>query len=214
MDPKFISFVWSEKRDCSRAAWFLNDQVRGHFQVPVCKSYLDPLSLATWMCFLATLQCAVMAFFLEANYIEIWKLASIWELPCILYGVSFGPFECTCGVVIHIFFLKLRSYIMSLATQQHWTIFAGRFRIGRKLFYAILVHISERPPLQRNFYTAERGHHNNIVYVLPSRGTAYWEVCRHFIPLSVDLLNFLFCSVHYHCYRAWCLRWNCLRAAY
>nr|BAJ95387.1 predicted protein [Hordeum vulgare subsp. vulgare] len=62
-------------------------------QVPVCESYLDPLSLATWMCFLATLQCAVMAFFLEANYIEIWKLASIWELPCILYGVSFAPSE-------------------------------------------------------------------------------------------------------------------------
>ncbi|KAM3257637.1 hypothetical protein ACQJBY_049760 [Aegilops geniculata] len=59
-------------------------------QVPVCKSYLDPLSLATWMCFLATLQCAVMAFFLEANYMEIWKLASIWELPCILYGGVFA----------------------------------------------------------------------------------------------------------------------------
>ncbi|EMS60690.1 Auxin-induced protein 5NG4 [Triticum urartu] len=58
--------------------------------VPVCKSYLDPLSLATWMCFLATLQCAVMAFFLEANYMEIWKLASIWELPCILYGGVFA----------------------------------------------------------------------------------------------------------------------------
>uniref|UniRef100_I1QP29 WAT1-related protein n=1 Tax=Oryza glaberrima TaxID=4538 RepID=I1QP29_ORYGL len=59
-------------------------------QVPVCRSYLDPLSLATWMCFLATLQCAVMAFFLESNYLEIWKLASIWELPCILYGGVFA----------------------------------------------------------------------------------------------------------------------------
>lgn len=59
-------------------------------QVPVCESYLDPLSLATWMCLLATLQCAVMAFFLEANYMEIWKLASIWELPCILYGGVFA----------------------------------------------------------------------------------------------------------------------------
>uniref|UniRef100_A0A0E0IJS3 WAT1-related protein n=1 Tax=Oryza nivara TaxID=4536 RepID=A0A0E0IJS3_ORYNI len=59
-------------------------------QVPVCRSYLDPLSLATWMCFLATLQCAVMAFFLESNYLQIWKLASIWELPCILYGGVFA----------------------------------------------------------------------------------------------------------------------------
>ena len=87
-----------------------NDQVRGHFQVPVCKSYLDPLSLATWMCFLATLQCAVMAFFLEANYMEIWKLASIWELPCILYGVSFGPFKCTHGMVIHMLFWTVLMY--------------------------------------------------------------------------------------------------------
>ncbi|KAJ1289754.1 hypothetical protein BS78_02G188400 [Paspalum vaginatum] len=59
-------------------------------QVPVCKSYLDPLSLATWMCFLATLQCAVMAFFLEHNYLEIWKLTSFWEFPCILYGGVFA----------------------------------------------------------------------------------------------------------------------------
>lgn len=59
-------------------------------QVPICKSYLDPLSLATWMCFLATLQCAVVAFFLEENYMEIWKLGSIWELPCILYGGVFA----------------------------------------------------------------------------------------------------------------------------
>ena len=40
------------------------------------------------MCFLATLQCAVMAFFLESNYLQIWKLSSFWEFPCILYGVS------------------------------------------------------------------------------------------------------------------------------
>ncbi|XP_039834868.1 WAT1-related protein At4g28040-like [Panicum virgatum] len=59
-------------------------------QVPICKSYLDPLSLATWMCFLATLQCAAMAFFLEPNYLQIWKLNSFWEFPCILYGGVFG----------------------------------------------------------------------------------------------------------------------------
>jgi len=59
-------------------------------QVPVCKSYLDPLSLATWTCFLATLQCVVMAFFLEPNYLQIWKLNSFWEFPCILYGGVFA----------------------------------------------------------------------------------------------------------------------------
>jgi hypothetical protein len=51
-------------------------------QMLVCKSYIDPLSLAT-------LQCAVMAFFIEPNFLEIWKLTSSWEFPCVLYGVSF-----------------------------------------------------------------------------------------------------------------------------
>ncbi|TVU09600.1 hypothetical protein EJB05_43084, partial [Eragrostis curvula] len=59
-------------------------------QMFVCKSYLDPLSLATWMCILATLQCAVMAFFIEPNFMEIWKLTSFWEYPCILYGGVFA----------------------------------------------------------------------------------------------------------------------------
>jgi drug/metabolite transporter (DMT)-like permease len=47
---------------CCFSIWYI-------LQVPICKSYLDPLSLATWMCFLATLQCVAMAFFLEANYV-------------------------------------------------------------------------------------------------------------------------------------------------
>lgn len=75
---------WQDSFDTS-SLWLRVDE---WFQVPVCKSYLDPLSLATWMCFLATLQCAAMALFLEPNYLEIWKLTSFWEFPCILYGVS------------------------------------------------------------------------------------------------------------------------------
>uniref|UniRef100_A0A0A9D1Z4 WAT1-related protein n=1 Tax=Arundo donax TaxID=35708 RepID=A0A0A9D1Z4_ARUDO len=59
-------------------------------QMLVCKSYLDPLSLATWMCILATLQCVAMAFFLEPNFMEIWRLTSFWEVPCILYGGVFA----------------------------------------------------------------------------------------------------------------------------
>ncbi|KAL6846542.1 hypothetical protein ACP4OV_023990 [Aristida adscensionis] len=59
-------------------------------QVPICKSYLDPLSLATWMCILATLQCTAAAFFLEPNYTAIWRLTSFWEFLCILYGGVFA----------------------------------------------------------------------------------------------------------------------------
>ncbi|GJM98757.1 hypothetical protein PR202_ga15794 [Eleusine coracana subsp. coracana] len=59
-------------------------------QMLVCKSYLDPLSLATWMCILATLQCVAMAFFIEPNFTGIWKLTSFWEFPCVLYGGVFA----------------------------------------------------------------------------------------------------------------------------
>lgn len=63
------------------------------FQMLVCKSYLDPLSLATWMCILATLQCVAMAFFIEPSFTEIWKLTSFWEFPCVLYGVCSDMFR-------------------------------------------------------------------------------------------------------------------------
>ncbi|CAL5375037.1 unnamed protein product [Camellia sinensis] len=106
-------------------------------QVPVLASYPDHLSLSAWMCFMATLQSAAVAFFLEPNP-EAWKLHSYLELGCCLFAgivgsaVSFfvqawcisrrGPlfsamFTPLCTVIVTIFatiFLHEELYVGSL----------------------------------------------------------------------------------------------------
>ncbi|CAL5328416.1 unnamed protein product [Camellia sinensis] len=106
-------------------------------QVPVSASYPDHLSLSAWMCFMATLQSAAVAFFLEPN-LEAWKLHSYLELGCCLFAgivgsaVSFfvqawcisrrGPlfsamFTPLCTVIVTIFatiFLHEELYVGSL----------------------------------------------------------------------------------------------------
>ncbi|XP_006661252.1 WAT1-related protein At4g30420-like [Oryza brachyantha] len=58
-------------------------------QVPICKSYVDPLTLSAWMCFLSTLQSAVLAFFLLPD-LNAWKIHSLFELCCCLFAGAFG----------------------------------------------------------------------------------------------------------------------------
>ncbi|XP_038978202.1 WAT1-related protein At4g30420-like [Phoenix dactylifera] len=58
-------------------------------QVPICKSYLDPLSLSAWMCLLSTFQSAILTFYLEPN-LSAWKIRSIFELLCCLFAGIFG----------------------------------------------------------------------------------------------------------------------------
>ncbi|KAI8018476.1 WAT1-related protein [Camellia lanceoleosa] len=106
-------------------------------QVPVLASYPNHLSLSAWMCFMAALQSAAVAFFLEPNP-EAWKLHSYLELSCCLYAgivgsaVSFfvqawcisrrGPlfsamFNPLCTVIVTIFatiFLHEELYVGSL----------------------------------------------------------------------------------------------------
>lgn len=56
-------------------------------QVPICKRYLDPLSLSAWMCLLGTGQSAILAFFL-VPHLEAWKITSILEiLSCLFVGI-------------------------------------------------------------------------------------------------------------------------------
>lgn len=63
-------------------------------QVPICKSYLDPLSLSAWMCLLSTCQSFVLTLCFEPK-LSAWKITSILELLSCLYagilgsGVSF-----------------------------------------------------------------------------------------------------------------------------
>ncbi|KAL5205377.1 hypothetical protein ABZP36_033586 [Zizania latifolia] len=58
-------------------------------QVPICKSYVDPLTLSAWMCFLSTLQSALLVAFLLPD-VNAWKIHSIFELCCCLFAGAFG----------------------------------------------------------------------------------------------------------------------------
>ncbi|WOL08611.1 WAT1-related protein [Canna indica] len=56
-------------------------------QVPICKNYLDPLSLATWMCFLSTIQSAILTYLMQPS-LNSWKIHSLIELfSCVFAGI-------------------------------------------------------------------------------------------------------------------------------
>ncbi|VAI17897.1 unnamed protein product [Triticum turgidum subsp. durum] len=55
-------------------------------QVPICKSYVDPLTLSAWMCFLSTAQMALLNSFVLPG-LDAWKIHSLFELMgCIFAG--------------------------------------------------------------------------------------------------------------------------------
>ncbi|TVU09620.1 hypothetical protein EJB05_43104, partial [Eragrostis curvula] len=56
-------------------------------QGPICKSYMDPLTLSAWTCFLSTLQSAPVAFFLLPDQ-TAWRIHSLFELSCYIFAVS------------------------------------------------------------------------------------------------------------------------------
>ncbi|XP_058745208.1 WAT1-related protein At4g30420-like [Vicia villosa] len=55
-------------------------------QVPAYASHPNTLSLAAWMCLMATLQSLVVTLLLEPN-LNAWKIASLFQFGCILYSV-------------------------------------------------------------------------------------------------------------------------------
>ncbi|CAM0951449.1 unnamed protein product [Alopecurus aequalis] len=56
-------------------------------QVPICKSYVDPLTLAAWMCFLSMGQSALLTSFAVPD-LDAWKIHSLFQLMgCIFAGV-------------------------------------------------------------------------------------------------------------------------------
>ncbi|CAI0427703.1 unnamed protein product [Linum tenue] len=106
------------------------------FQVPIAATCPDLMYSSTWLCFLATLQSAIVALFLEKD-VSAWKLDSTFELSCCLYSgavltMSFvgqawcvserGPiftaiFNPLCTVITAIFaaiFLHEKAYIGEL----------------------------------------------------------------------------------------------------
>ncbi|TVU09608.1 hypothetical protein EJB05_43092 [Eragrostis curvula] len=53
-------------------------------QGPICKLYMDPLTLSTWACLLSTLQSAMLAFFVLPNW-SAWKINSLFVLSCCIF---------------------------------------------------------------------------------------------------------------------------------
>uniref|UniRef100_A0A0A9DP27 WAT1-related protein n=1 Tax=Arundo donax TaxID=35708 RepID=A0A0A9DP27_ARUDO len=58
-------------------------------QVPICKSYVDPLTLSAWMCLLSTLQSVLLVSFLLPDP-GAWRIRSLFELSCCLFAGVFG----------------------------------------------------------------------------------------------------------------------------
>nr|XP_015611194.1 WAT1-related protein At4g30420 [Oryza sativa Japonica Group] len=58
-------------------------------QVPMCKSYADPLSLSAWTCFFSALQSAALAVFLAPD-LDAWKIHSLFELSGYIFAGAFG----------------------------------------------------------------------------------------------------------------------------
>jgi len=56
-------------------------------QVPICKSYVEPLVLSAWMCLLSTLQSALLVSFLQPDP-GAWRIRSLFELACCLFSVQ------------------------------------------------------------------------------------------------------------------------------
>ncbi|MQM01076.1 hypothetical protein Taro_033823 [Colocasia esculenta] len=56
-------------------------------QVPLSKTFSDPITLSTWMCFMGLLQSAIVTFFVEPDS-SAWKLDGSFEmLYCVYAGV-------------------------------------------------------------------------------------------------------------------------------
>lgn len=56
-------------------------------QVPICKSYVDPLALSAWTCLLSTLQSALLVSFLLPD-MDAWRIHSLFEISCCLFSVT------------------------------------------------------------------------------------------------------------------------------
>nr|GEV68344.1 nodulin MtN21 /EamA-like transporter family protein [Tanacetum cinerariifolium] len=63
-----------------------NDQIK---TVPITRNYPDHLYLSTWMCFIETVLCGMVALFTDP-YMEAWKINSAFQLGTCLYARIVG----------------------------------------------------------------------------------------------------------------------------
>ncbi|TVU09606.1 hypothetical protein EJB05_43090 [Eragrostis curvula] len=96
-------------------------------QVPICKWYMDPLTLSAWMCLLSTLQTAALVPFLLPDT-SAWKIPSLFELSCCIFAVRTElarPASC------------------AIATWDP----CRRCRVRRDILPAVVVHLGAGPAL-------------------------------------------------------------------
>ncbi|CAN6204512.1 unnamed protein product [Urochloa humidicola] len=99
-------------------------------QAPNCKSYMDPLTLSAWTCFLSTLQSAAVAFFLLPDR-SAWRIHSLFELSCYIFAVSvFGS-----GVVFY-----LQSWCISMRGPLYSAMFTPLCTVLTTALSAIVLH--------------------------------------------------------------------------
>lgn len=98
-------------------------------QVPICKSYVDPLTLSTWMCFLSTLQSALLVSFLQPD-VNAWKIHSLFELSCCLFAGAFGS-----GVTFY-----LQSWCISVRGPLYSAMFNPLSTVITTVLAAIVLH--------------------------------------------------------------------------
>ncbi|XP_043710228.1 WAT1-related protein At4g30420-like [Telopea speciosissima] len=98
-------------------------------QVPMSAGYPDHLSLSAWMCFLATLQSATLAFFLEPDP-SAWTLHSISEIASCIYAGVIGS--------------AISFYVQSWCISQRGPLFSAMFNplctVMVTIFACILLH--------------------------------------------------------------------------
>ncbi|KAJ4785836.1 WAT1-related protein [Rhynchospora pubera] len=58
-------------------------------QVPICKSYSDPLSLSAWMCLLSALQSGAITFFIYPD-LSVWRFTSPSDVLACVYAGFIG----------------------------------------------------------------------------------------------------------------------------
>ncbi|TKW33235.1 hypothetical protein SEVIR_2G219900v4 [Setaria viridis] len=98
-------------------------------QAPICRSYMDPLTLSAWTCFLSTLQSAAVTFFLLPNR-SSWKIHSLFELSCYIFAGVFGS-----GVVFY-----LQSWCISVRGPLYSAMFTPLCTVVTTALSAVVLH--------------------------------------------------------------------------
>lgn len=101
-------------------------------QVPICKSYVDPLTLSAWMCFLSMAQTALLSSFALPD-LDAWKINSLFELMGCIFAGALGS-----GVTFY-----LQSWCITVRGPLYSAMFNPLCTVVTTVLATIILH--ERP---------------------------------------------------------------------